>query len=220
MKVSGGLREHDVVVGNVYNKYDSRNPLVRRLMRGFESSLDTLVGRVSPGAIHEVGCGEGYWVIKWKKNGLDARGTDFSARAIELARQNALSSGIPPGVFEVRDIHDLRPDRDGADLVVCCEVLEHLPHPEKALENLRGIARKNIILSVPREPLWRVLNLARGKYFGQLGNTPGHVRHWSRKSFLSLVGKYFEVQAVLTPVPWTIALCRARPGAAPGGGHR
>ena len=36
---------------------------------------------------------------------------------------------------------------------------------------------------MPREPLWRGLNMARGAYLKDLGNTPGHVNHWSKRSF-------------------------------------
>jgi len=62
---------------------------------------------------------------------------------------------------------------------------------------------------VPREPIWRALNLARGKYVRDLGNTPGHLGHWSRRGFLELLGGRLEVVAVRTPLPWTMALCRA-----------
>jgi hypothetical protein len=30
---------------------------------------------------------------------------------------------------------------------------------------------------VPREPIWRIGNMARGRYLGDLGNTPGHIQH-------------------------------------------
>lgn len=101
-------------------------------------------------------------------------------------------------------------ERHGADLVVCCEVLEHLNRPEEALRRLQCVVSRNLIISVPREPIWRLLNLARGKYIGSLGNTPGHLQHWSARAFTQLVARYFELVAVRTPLPWTIALCRRR----------
>jgi hypothetical protein len=55
-----------------------------------------------------------------------------------------------------------------------------------------------------------VLNLARGKYLKDMGNTPGHLQHWSRRSFLRLVSSYAEVVKVLTPLPWTVVLCRTK----------
>lgn len=210
MRVSGGATEQDVVVGNVYDKYGSRNPIVKRLMRGFEGVLSELVAQAAPASIHEVGCGEGYWVLRWTRSGLDARGSDFSGKAIELARLNAAQQGVAAERFAVRSVYALEPERDSADLVVCCEVLEHLERPEEALRRLQSVVSRHLIVSVPREPIWRVLNLARGKYIGSLGNTPGHLQHWSTRAFTQLVARYFEVVAVRTPLPWTMALCRPR----------
>jgi 2-polyprenyl-3-methyl-5-hydroxy-6-metoxy-1,4-benzoquinol methylase len=210
MRVSGGATEQGVVVGNVYDKYGSRNPIVKWLMRGFEGALSELVAQAAPASIHEVGCGEGYWVLRWNRSGLDARGSDFSGKAIELARLNAAQQGVAAERFAVRSVYELEPGRDGADLVVCCEVLEHLERPEEALRRLQGVVSRHLIVSVPREPIWRVLNLARAKYIGSLGNTPGHLQHWSTRAFTQLVARYFEVVAVRTPLPWTMALCRRR----------
>lgn len=64
--------------------------------------------------------------------------------------------------------------------------------------------------SVPREPMWRVLEMARGKYPGALGNTPGHVNHWGRASFLELIARRFDVLQTRSPLPWTMVLCRRR----------
>ncbi len=52
MKITGGATERGVVVGNVYDKYGSRNPLVRRIMRGFAGALDALLARAGPRSIH------------------------------------------------------------------------------------------------------------------------------------------------------------------------
>ena len=39
MKVSGGIKEDGIVVGNTYDKYGSKNPIVRKIMQGFDDSL-------------------------------------------------------------------------------------------------------------------------------------------------------------------------------------
>lgn len=208
MKISGGLTEDGVVVGNAYDKYGSRNPIVRHLMDGFGSALASLVARAAPREIHEVGCGEGYWTLRWLEEGFDARGTDFSSHAISLARANAVDRNLR-AAFNQASIYDLRPEGDAADLIVCCEVLEHLERPREALDLLTRLVRRHLIISVPREPLWRILNIARGKYIVALGNTPGHIQHWSRRDFTQLVSEYFEVLHVRAPVPWTMILARS-----------
>lgn len=210
VKISGGAKENGIVFGNAYDKYGSRNPVVRWIMGGFELALSELVAKTSPTAIHEVGCGEGYWVLRWNEQGLQAKGCDFSTRVIELARENAVGRGLSTSLFETRSIYDLVASQDSADLVVCCEVLEHLEHPEAGLQALQRIVGRHLIVSVPNEPLWSVLNLARGKYITHWGNTPGHIQHWSKDSFIRLVSKYFDVIEVRRPLPWTMLLCQPR----------
>jgi SAM-dependent methyltransferase len=208
MKISGGLNEDGIVVGNTYDKYGSSNPIVRWLMQCFVSAMTELVDKIRPASIHEVGCGEGYWTLKWLEQGIVARGCDFSGKVIELAQANALSRNLPAESFKVCSIYDLKPEVDAADLVVCCEVLEHLERPDDGLKALQAIASPYLIISVPREPLWRVMNMFRGRYWRDWGNTRGHIQNWSQSQFLSLVSRYFEVLAVRSPVPWTILLCR------------
>ena len=58
--VASGLEEDGVLAGNLYDKYGSRNPIVRWLMRGFAEALEALVDQTQASVIHEVGCGEGH----------------------------------------------------------------------------------------------------------------------------------------------------------------
>ena len=134
--------------------------------------------------VHEVGCGEGFLARRLASVGYQVRGSDLSAATIAEARRH--SAGItPPIAFQVADLYRLDPDRDAAELIVCCEVLEHLPDPERAWTCSGRLARPHLIASVPREPLWRILNVARGRYWSELGNTPGHLQHWSRTTFIA-----------------------------------
>ena len=137
------------------------------------------------------------------------RGSDLSPSAVAIARRRAADLGLPVS-FRVADLYALTPEPDGAELVVCCEVLEHLGDPARALGVLARLAQPHLIVSVPREPLWRMLNMARCRYWRALGNTPGHLQHWSTRSFLALLERQVEVREVRTPLPWTMALCRRR----------
>lgn len=210
MKISGGLREDGVFVGNLYDKYSSKNPFIRYAVSQFSQSLMDLAIRVDPKTIHDVGCGEGYWVFYMSKQGFDVRGTDFAVSAIELAKYNAKNQGINPEIFSVRSIYDLDPAGDRADLIICCEVMEHLERPEDALRALSRAAAGHLIISAPCEPIFRILNIARGKYLSGWGNTPGHLQQWSSKRFIRLVELFFDIIEVKTPIPWTMVLCKAR----------
>jgi len=140
---------------------------------------------------------------------LHVRGTDASADVIEEARGRAEAAGIQ-AEFRVAPVEELDPARDAAELIVCCEVMEHLADPDAALSILMALASPWVVLSVPREPLWRALNMARLKYVAALGNTPGHVNHWSRRAFVRFLDRRLDVVEVRAPLPWTMALCRAR----------
>jgi 2-polyprenyl-3-methyl-5-hydroxy-6-metoxy-1,4-benzoquinol methylase len=126
---------------------------------------------------------------------------------VEEARRRADAAGLDVP-YRAAPIESLSAPEDVAELIVCCEVLEHLDDPGAGLEKLASLARPWLLVSVPREPIWRVLNLARLKYVGDLGNTPGHLGHWSRSRFLAFLRSRVEVVEYRSPLPWTIALCR------------
>jgi hypothetical protein len=88
------------------------------------------------------------------------------------------------------------------------EVLEHVPDPERTVSEMARVAKRWVLVSVPREPLWRGLNMSRGAYWKDFGNTPGHINHWSKRSFVSMLSRYGTVDEVRSPFPWTMVLVR------------
>jgi SAM-dependent methyltransferase len=193
--------------GNVYDKYGSRHPIERRLVGGFLSRLLELVELTGAGDVHEVGCGEGEISMRLAGRGMRVRGSDIAADVVAEARRRTAEAGLEIEYRQAR-IEDLEAPADSAELVVCCEVLEHVDDPDRALEVLAGLADPWLLVSVPREPLWRVLNMARGRYLSELGNTPGHLGHWSRRGLVGWLSEATTVVEVRTPLPWTMALCR------------
>lgn len=203
-----GLVGPDEAGGNVYDKYASQNPVEKRLVGNFMRQLDTLVELTGARRAHEIGCGEGEIAMRLARAGMAMRGTDAFPEVIAEARRRAAAEGLEIA-FEPKAVQTLDPAEDSAELILCCEVLEHLEDPEGALEVLARLADPWLIVSVPREPLWRALNMARGKYLGERGNTPGHLNHWSKTGFAQLLEARFEVEVLRSPTPWTMALCRA-----------
>jgi SAM-dependent methyltransferase len=200
--------EHGVIVGNYFNKYESSNPIARRLVKGFCSSLISLVELSGARDVHEVGCGEGYLTAMLAGNGRRVRASDLSAVMVGRARAMARDKGLAI-TFSVKSIYDLGPE-DGAELVMCCEVLEHLEDPGRAIPLLSELAAPYLLISVPREPLWRLMNMARAKYWPALGNTPGHLQHWTARGIVGDLSKHMRIVRVLKPIPWTMILCRTR----------
>jgi len=194
------------VVGNVYDKYETTNPIARRLMNGFLGAVSALYDEARPSSVLEVGCGEGRLADFLIRSGPPPEA--FDATDVSLA---ALAEGLDSRIqFSEASVYDLPYEDASVDLVVACEVLEHMKTPALALAEIARVARSGVLVSTPREPLWRALNLMRGHYIGQGGNTPGHIQHFSRRGLLDLVESRLDVVAVRSPLPWTVVLARPR----------
>ena len=199
--------ERGVIAGNYYDKHTTVNPVARALVDGFYRAFDELVMAANPSSIHEVGCGEGHLIPRYATGSRQIRATDFSPEVLNVARETVsrLKCDIE---IETESVYEMDPERDSAELVICCEVLEHLERPSVALSVLAKLADPWLLVSVPREPVWRILNVARGKYLSDLGNTPGHLQHWSKGSFLTMVERFVDIVEVRCPFPWTMVLGR------------
>lgn len=194
-----------VPTGNTFDKYGSANPLVRRLMAGFEAALDELFAHAAPRSVLDVGCGEGVLTARWARQLASCRvvGVDLDDPKL---KEHWASSAQENLEFRAGRAESL-PFADGEfDLVAATEVLEHVADSHRVLAEMARVSRRHLLVSVPREPLWRALNVARGAYLRDLGNTPGHLNHWSRRAFVRWLGSHGEVVAVRTPFPWTMAL--------------
>jgi ubiquinone/menaquinone biosynthesis C-methylase UbiE len=198
-----------VPTGNTYDKYGSTNPVVRRLMAGFERTLDELFTRAAPASILDVGCGEGVLTEQWAQRIAPGRVVGIDLEDPKLAAEWS-GRQRPNLAFTPMEVERLTFADGEFDLVAATEVLEHVTDPERALAEMARVAGRHLLVSVPHEPLWRALNLARGAYVRQLGNTPGHLNHWTRRSFVSLLGRYGEVIETRAPFPWTMLLVAVR----------
>jgi 2-polyprenyl-3-methyl-5-hydroxy-6-metoxy-1,4-benzoquinol methylase len=198
-----------VPTGNTYDKYGSTNPVVRRLMAGFERTLDELFTQAAPGSVLDVGCGEGVLSEQWAQRlrtgrvvGIDLQDPKLEAEWAQRGRANL--------EFRAMSAESLEFAGGEFDLVAATEVLEHVPDPERVLSEMARVAGGHLLVSVPHEPLWRALNMARGAYLRDLGNTPGHLNHWSRRAFVSMLSRHGAVIEIRSPFPWTMLLVRVR----------
>ena len=196
-----------VVTGNTYDKYGSTNPVVKRLMASFEGTLHELFTQAAPTSLLDVGCGEGVLVHAWAEAIAPGRvvGIDLEEPSIQGGWSERQAPNLEYRVMKAQDL----PFVDGEfDVVTAIEVLEHVPDPAHTIAEMARVAQRHLLVSVPREPLWRGLNLARGAYVKQLGNTPGHVNHWSKRSFAKLLSRHGEIVEARSPFPWTMLLVR------------
>jgi 2-polyprenyl-3-methyl-5-hydroxy-6-metoxy-1,4-benzoquinol methylase len=198
-----------VPTGNTFDKYGSTNPVVRRLMGRFEATLAELFTQAAPASVLDLGCGEGVLTEQWAMAlgerpvvGVDL--DDPKLRAEWDARRR------PNLRFETVSGQQLPFADDEFELVAAIETLEHIPNPEVTVAEMARVASGHLLVSVPREPLWRSLNLARGAYWRELGDTPGHVNHFSKRALVELLGRHGEVVETRQPLPWTMLLVRVK----------
>ncbi len=205
--VPGDATSTGIATGNTFDKYGSTNPVVRRLMEGFESTLDELWHQAGPKSILDVGCGEGVLTHKWAERLGDGRivGIDLDDEGLKAEWQKRQRENLE---YRVQEATALPFDDDEFELVSAIEVLEHVPEPANTIAEMARVAGKWLLVSVPREPLWRGLNMARGAYLKELGNTPGHVNHWSKRAFVRELSRVGNVTEARSPFPWTMLLVR------------
>ena len=209
MSPSVTVDREGTVTGNTFDKYGSTNPVVRRLMAGFEGTLEALFTEADPRSLLDVGCGEAVLTHQWAQRLGDRRvvGIDLDDPALHAEWAKCTAPNLDYRVMKAENL----PFADGEfDLASAIEVLEHVPDPEHTVAEMARVAQRWLLVSVPREPLWRGLNLARGAYWKDLGNTPGHVNHWSKRSFVALLSRHGEVVQARSPFPWTMLLVRLR----------
>jgi ubiquinone/menaquinone biosynthesis C-methylase UbiE len=183
----------------------TRNPVGALLLRRFEAALDELWRMAAPETLLDVGCGEGVLAERWARRLTDGAvvGIDVDDPRLRAEWENRSAPNL---TFEVGDAARLFFGDAAFDTVTAIEVLEHVADPVAALREIARVAGRWMLVSVPREPLWRVLNVMRGAYLRTAGNSPGHVQHWSRRAFVALVSEFGEPVAIRSPLPWTLAL--------------
>lgn len=196
----------DIPTGNTYDKYHSSNPVARKLMERFHQNLEECLVQCKPSRLLDVGTGEGELISTY----VDAFG-DIPMAAIDLPDPELATNWGHRSTNNLFADAEKLPFPDSTfDMVTCIEVLEHVPNPHLVMTEIARVASDRVLLSVPNEPIWRISNMARGAYLKELGNTPGHIQHWSRKGFIAQVSEHFEVLDDRAPFPWTMLLCRVR----------
>lgn len=193
-------------------KYENPGRIAAWLLdRFFTACRELLQPRLRPGMqILEIGCGAGYSterLAQWCP-AANLIASDIGESLVSKARTR--NPSVP---VIVQSVYELAQASASMDAIVMLEVLEHLDRPQAALRELRRICKPDgvVLLSTPREPIWRMLNMARGKYLSAFGNTPGHIQHWSARGLAAEVSTHFRVLAHATPLPWTILLLRPCP---------
>lgn len=104
-----------------------------------------------PGPLVDLGCGSGAHAIELARRGYEVVGLDGSPRMVEVARARADREEVDAG-FGVSDVSDsLCFDDASLGGVLALHVLQHLPHPEAFLAEIRRCLRPrgHLLITTP-----------------------------------------------------------------------
>ena len=191
--------------GNVYDRYETRNPFARLLVDRYVETLQDMLAGIEFDSMLDAGTGDGQLLARLVARRRPQRvvGLDLSARLVAETQAR-----FPDFEFRRGSVLDLPFEDRSFDLVVAADVLQQLHDPQRALRELGRVTRRWVLLTVPREPLWRVLNLVRLAYVHDLGSPPGAVQRYRRGDFVNMVRGHFRIMRLELPTPWVAVLAR------------
>jgi ubiquinone/menaquinone biosynthesis C-methylase UbiE len=102
------------------------------------------------GSVLEVGCGMGTLAMKLAQAGFQVTGLDVSEVALEHAKQRASEAGLPI-VWQKGFAENLPVADKTFDYITCCHTLEHVKDLPRAAGELKRVARKKIVVLVPKQ---------------------------------------------------------------------
>ena len=120
-------------------------------------------------SVMDIGCGEGSFLkeLFFLRQGIDVIGIDISSNAISLAKKK-ISNGIFKVLNAEKEIIDLK-----ADLVVCCDVIEHIVNDQFVINNLAYASNRYILISTLQGQM------------RDIEKDVGHVRNYSKEDLFN-----------------------------------
>lgn len=208
--MGSGVQKYNT--GNL-EKYNSKNSLKQKMITRLHAKMIDACVRLSGNSdiqILDAGCGEGFFCSKLRDVLPSAviTGCDGADEALDIARRMN-----PDMTFEQANLYELPYSDNQFDLIICSEVLEHLNDPEKAFKELCRVG-KNILITVPHEPWFRLGNLVALHNVTRLGDPIDHINHWTFRGF-----QRFLIPLIKTSeygfdrsFPWSIFWLRSNKG--------
>ena len=131
-------------------KYEDTGMIAKYLVDSYFKSVEKLLEKATNITnAHEIGSGEGRSTMRLNKMVPNLTASEYVEDLVVLAKKNNPETNV----FQ-ESVYSLQYKDESVDVVFLLEVLEHLDYPEAALEEIKRVSKKYLILGVPREPLW------------------------------------------------------------------
>ena len=190
-------------------KHLSTNPLQRFLLAKFHGKIGELVRQTGAREIFDAGCGEGFIINYLRQQPLPLAflaGGDLRLDSLVWGRSH-LAHQAP---LVQMDIHHLPFPDNTFPLLLCLEVLEHVPDSTLGLRELARVSSEYLVISVPHEPFFRGANFLRGRQLQAWGKDPEHLHVYTGADFHRMASQAVEVIWHGYSFPWQIMLARKR----------
>lgn len=114
-----------------------------------KESVDFILSNISGISVLDIASGRGYLCKQLAKNQkLNVVGIDFVLPSIDLEGLTNLS-------FREGNVEEISEKDNNFDTVICAHTLEHVLNPKKAISELRRVAKKRLIVILPRQRPYR-----------------------------------------------------------------
>lgn len=130
-------------------------------------------------SVCDVGCGSGYKLIRNFREYNPVVGVDVP-ETVEWLRQKH-----PKFTWLTERLE--QPSSIRADLVIACDVIEHVLDPDALITYIKSIRPRLVVLTTPERN-----QILAGRHFGPPGN-PSHIREWGYADFRRYVGDHFDI---------------------------
>jgi 2-polyprenyl-3-methyl-5-hydroxy-6-metoxy-1,4-benzoquinol methylase len=168
----------------------------KNIIKTFNKRFQWMERHIPPGQrrkLLDVGCATGFAVEHASQRGWDAYGLETSRYAVEVARKR-LGERIKAGTLDDR----LWP-ASSFQMVLLWDVIEHLPHPQKALEEIYALLEPGGWLSIITPDCGSPLAQMMGRFWMEYAKPTEHIYFYSKNVLRkALKQNGFEIGAVST----------------------
>ena len=121
--------------------YNSKNPLVKYIHFGKLKKIVDLIPKKKNMKILDAGCGEGHLLFEVSKfidSSNELYGTDILDVALEKAKER-----MKEGDFSLQNLESLNFKNNSFDVIICTDVIEHIPNYKKVLSELKRVLKED-----------------------------------------------------------------------------
>jgi 2-polyprenyl-3-methyl-5-hydroxy-6-metoxy-1,4-benzoquinol methylase len=148
-----------------------------QLSKRIAQEINKLLKNIKTPSILDAGCGNGELLKNINNNKILKYGIDIDRNCVKISKKH--------GTIKLGNIMDIKEifNDNSVDLIVCSHVLEHLKNPVGAVEQMKIVSKKWIVLVVPNLATFTNLHMFRKPHY----INKGHKFGWGPSHFKTFI---------------------------------